>query len=456
MKKSILILTCLAMVLGLVGAFAEDKTPIEIYNPGFKFPTERINLTFWDIYGERPGWGEWADRIAKKYTKLHPNVRIARRNVPIPQVAPVFGAAVEANTLPDVFTLFNSQIHSWGVASVTPDWVTRLIDEKYSDAAKNLMTYNGSREEWKGKYIGWLSVELDPGQMLYYNVDMFDEAGVTVPKTAPEMVDAMKKTTKYDRGGNITQGGYGIRYFGSPGGISGKWSTFLKWWRPSKLGWALTEDWNDVPDWTGEDFVKGAQLFHDMVWDWKVASIDMPAPAEAFKLGLVSMTNREGFLLGVVKRDAPHLNIDIAPVVNGAPPFGDQEVGNTPSVQWSTVWHSTKYPEVSWDFNMYLNTDEHEMELSELTGSFPRRQANINSEYAKNLLWNHVMVEMSKRTFARNDLLDPWGVGSPMWNVLGQGIEKIITNKDADIVAILAESRAQGRNVLKQAMEAKK
>ena len=51
------------MVLGVTAGLAAEKTPIEIYNPGFKFPTERINLTFWEIYGERPGWGEWADKF---------------------------------------------------------------------------------------------------------------------------------------------------------------------------------------------------------------------------------------------------------------------------------------------------------------------------------------------------------------------------------------------------------
>jgi len=444
------------MVLGVTGVFADGhKTPIELYNPGFNFPTERINLTFWEIYGERPGWGEWADKTAKEYTKIHPNVRITRRNVPIPTVTTIFSAAVEANTLPDTIANFLPMLHQWGIASPAPDWVERLIEEKYSGAAKNLMKYNGSRKEWKGKYLGWLSVELDPGMMLYYNADMLNEAGVSVPATSPELVNAMKKATKYDRGGNITQGGWGIRYFGHPGGISGKWSSFLKWWRPSDKGYIFNDTWDDLPDWTSEVFVRGVNQYRDMVWEWKVASIDMPAPAEAFKLGLVAMTNREGFLLGVVKRDAPHLNIGIAPVVNGAAPFGDQKVGNNYSNQIATVWHGTKHPEVAWDWIMFMNTDERDLVLSELTGSFPKRLANVNTDYARSLLWNNVFTEMTKnRPVSRDESLDPWGASGALSTILGQAVEKVITNKNQDIRAALSEAMVQGRASLKQSMEA--
>lgn len=432
-----------------------EKTPVEIYKPGFAFPQEKINLQFWEIYSERPGWLEFAQKVAKEYSQIHPNVSVTVREVPQTAVNSVFLAALEAKTMPDVFCLFMKYIHPWGAAAPAPDWVVKLMKEKYTDDALQWMLYTGSREEYKGKYLGWISVELDPGEMLYYNKTMLKESGVSVPKLSPELVNAMKKTTKYDATGNIEIGGWGIRYSGSPGGIDGKWGTFMHWWRPCQKGRLFNDDWSDVADWEGEDYYNGAKLYHDMVWKWKVASNSMPAPAEAFKLGLVAMTNRESFLYGVIKRDNPDLDFGIAPIVNGSPPFGQYEVGASFPSQLACVSKTTKYPNVAWDFNMFFNNDEHDLQLCKLTGSYPRRKANVDSEYVNNLLWKDVYKEMTTRPTYREESLDPYGAYSELHSLLGSTIEQVLSDKNADIRGILKKAKADGRKILREYMEKK-
>ena len=425
-----------------------EKTPIEIYYPDFQFPTERIELQYWEQMGERPGWLEWAEGVAEEYSRIHPNVSIRIRVVPVPQINTTFLAAAEAQTVPDVFALQLTNIHALGIAAPAPEWVERLIDEKYVDAAKAEMRYSGPRAEYDGKYLGWLVSELDAGQMLYYNKDMLAEAGVSVPTTAVELLDVMRKTTKYDSAGNIIQGGFGLRYSGSPGGIAGKWQPFLAWWRPMDQGFLFSSDWESVADWEGEDFRNAMQFYHDMVWEWKVSSISFPAPAEAFKLGMIAMTNRESFLVGVLQEESPDLNFGVAPLVVGAGEFGQYPAGRTLATQLNCVSKDARYPDVAWDFNMFLNNDTHDLELSKLTGSYPRRIANADSEHARTIPWADAFVGMADRPVERQERIDPWGARGELNNIIGAVVESALINEDFDAAAELAAAKARADAVL--------
>ena len=440
---------------------AEEKTPLEIYNPQFKFPAESVTLTFWEIYGERPGWYKWAREVGDKYSQIHPNIKIKVREIPVGEYEPLYLSAIEAGTVPDVFCLFNYRIHQWELALPAPEWAERIFEEEYIDAANVWQRYpeNGANKEYQGKYLGWMSSELDCGQMLYYNRDMFTEAGLdpdNPPKVAPELVEVMKKLTKYGPGGKVVRGGWGIRYFGHKGGITDKFSKFLWWWRDDTKGYLFAEDWNDVAAWDSPPFVEAVKFYQDLVWKYKVSSLDMPAPAEAFKLGLVAMTNRETFLEGVLKRDAPWLNYGIASLINGAAPLGQYEVGVWNPAQLSCVWKGTKYPDVAWDFNMFLNTDPHDLELSELAGGFPRRKANKDSKYAQGLVWRGVFEEMFQRPLAREEAFDPWGLFGEFQDILGDAVVSTLVDEKADAETNLKAALRRARESLASAMEAAK
>ena len=460
-RKLGLIVGLVVCIVGIpvLTASGADKTPIEIYNPEFEFPTERITLRFWEVYPERQGWYEWAKKIADEYSQIHPNVTIEIREIPVPGIHTMFLSAIEAGTMPEVFTLYTGEINAWGVASPAPDWVERMLEEEFTEAARDAGKYTGPREDWYGKYIGWPSVEIDCGQMLYYNKSHFEEVGLdpeNPPKTAPALIDATKKLTKYGPGENIVRGGWGIRYFGEMSATAGKWNCFLGWWRDLQKGDVFKEDsWTDLAPWTSPPYMKAAKLYHDMVWKWKVASVVFPAPVEAFKLGLASMTNREAFMIGVLKRDAPNLNYGIAPLVNGAPPYGDKVVGQGPPGHLSCVFHGAKYPQVAWDFNMFLMTDEHARELTEFTGSIPRKKANL--DLMEKIFWSDVYKETVSRPMTRQEgTYDPWGVYPELHVMLGETIAKIATHEDVDVEAELRLIEEKAKKVLKEAIEAKK
>ena len=87
---------------------------------------------------------------------------------------------------------------------------------------------------------------------LVYNKKLLDEAGVTPPTSLDELAAAIKKLTKVDASGNVTQLGLGLTDV----------SAGLK-----TLGYAFGGDWtrdgNPTP--TDANFVKGVQFYYDNV-----------------------------------------------------------------------------------------------------------------------------------------------------------------------------------------------
>jgi multiple sugar transport system substrate-binding protein len=432
---------------GTTMAADREKTPIEIYNPGFAYPTEPIKLTVWDYYDERPDRIAWEKEKAKEYETLHPNVSITVVNIPWVGWQAKYLSAFQAGTGPDVCTWDISLSVATGHPVPAPAWAVKLIEEKYSDAALQKM-------QSEGKYWGWPS-QLDVGQMLYYNTKMYREGGLNPdapPKTLPELVEAMKKTTKYDGTGEIIQGGWAIRYFGDVPSIADKWSMFLMCFWDGQQGRYFTEDYGDVL-YENPEYAEALQLYQDMVYKWKVASTKMPKPVEAFQLGLTAMTNRESFMIGHLNREAPDLEFAIAPAVNGAAPYGKYQVGTALSPGQSMMVTSKNYPDISWDFSLWLNNEENDLTLARMQGGLPTYKANMQSDYVKEEI---PYGKVAETVFARPPLrveVDPWGIKNEVQHHLGDAVVAVITQK-ADPKTAAAEAAIQARAVIAKAKAA--
>jgi multiple sugar transport system substrate-binding protein len=402
-------------------AAEREKSHIEIYNPGFTYPTERIKITVWDYYSDRPYRHAMLQGYADEYMKIHPNVDVEIVHIAFEGFKAKYQSAFQAGTGPDLATFDVTLAHSWGVSVPAPDWAVKAIETEYSDIAKPRMVFYD-------KYWGWPS-QVDAEQMTYYNRAMFREAGLdpaweAFPKTLPELLEAMKKTTKYDSSGTITQGGWAIRYFGATQHIGRKWAKFLFCFRDGRKGWVFNEDYTDVP-FEEPEYVEALQFYKDMVWKWKVASIQFPKPNEAFALGLGCMTNRESFLVGHLKKEAPDLDYGIAPLVNGAPPHGKYEVGVQGTRDHMTVT-AKKNVDIAWDVNLWLNKDEYDLELSKEQGGFPAKKANMDSNYVKNEI---PYSKTAQVMFARAPLkveVDPYGVFVEVEHQIGAAVEAVL------------------------------
>ncbi len=115
-----------------------------------------------------------------------------------------------ANSAPDVFYCGSAYVHEFADRGIIYD-ITDIFNQVFSlddyiPAALQCMQYNG-------RLYGITSCNVGP--QLYYNKDLFDEAGVEYPSPNPEeawtweeFIDAAEKLTKTDENGKVTQYGF--------------------------------------------------------------------------------------------------------------------------------------------------------------------------------------------------------------------------------------------------------
>lgn len=422
-----------------------EKTAIQEYKPDFVFPSEPVKITYWDYFDERPNRIKLEKEIAKEYEAIHPNVKIEVVNIPWVGYKAKYETAFVAGTQPDLITWFPGTTSPKGYTHPAPEWAEKYVRDNFS---KNAIL----KCEYDGKIWGWAG-NIDVGQMIYYNTDMYNEAGVGEPEslTLPEYVEIMKKTTKYDSNKDIIQGGYGIRYFGERGGI---WDKFRK------FGYAFVDDgggftWNmDYTDviFDSAEHIEALDFFRKMVFDWKVASVKFPKPSEAFKLGLAASTYRESWMYADLDQTAPDLNYKIIPVANGAAPLGKYEVGQGFSASHVTQVSTTR-PELidlAWDVSLFFTTQENDLKIAEIQGSLPHRTENMDTDYVRGLPYGATaQVMMLEREPSRIES-EPYGINSEIQYFGGEAVELVLTGqKDAATAA--KEAAEKAREVIKKA-----
>jgi len=446
---AIVLTVCFIMTALMVGSsLAQEKTPIEIYKPGFKFPTEPITINFWENLIGHQGWPDLLKKWETEYSKIHPNVKIVHRQVPISAYREVYLPAFEAGRGPDIIGWHLGEAITLADAVVSPpDWVVKLIEEEYTEAAKTQM-------KWvDGKYYGWENSEMDAGQMLWINTSFLEEVGLppdVYPKTLPELLAFAVKLSKLDDKGNVTRQGYALRCAGPAGGLGDKWSQFEACFRDDTYGEYFTPDFKDV-DIDSPGSIEAMQLYQDMVFRWKVSNPSFPWPNETMKLGLGAMTNSESYLGQYLKNEAPQWKFRAVPLVNGAPPYGKYEVGVNRWISHNLVTKDSKYPDIAWDINMFLNNDAHDLELSKTAGGFPRRKANENSEYAKTIPWGWVFEEMYARHSRVQGWTDPYGIYEEAMVYVGDVITKVVNDSKADVAAEMHKAQEKFRKSIKRA-----
>lgn len=296
-----------------------------------------------------------------------------------------------------------------------------------------------------GQYWGWPS-QVDVGQMLYYNTDMFSEVGLSkAPATLPELMDAARKLTKR-QGDQITRGGYAVRYFGERGGLLDKFKPFAWCYTDATVGWVWNQDYTDVL-YNQPQYLDALKFYADMVHKEKVASIQFPKPVEAFSLGLAAMTNRESFMIGHLKDNAPNINFAVAPLVNGAPPYGKYEVGYSASAGQMMMVTSKKYPEIAWDFSMFLNNKENDLRLAQVQGTLPGWSTNLQSDYVQNEVpYGKIADVYAKRPTPRIEV-DPWGIGHEVNEAFAEGVEMALIGQKTPEKA-MEEAIQKGRSII--------
>jgi multiple sugar transport system substrate-binding protein len=194
---------------------------------------------------------------------------------------------------------------------------------------------------------------------LFYNKDLFQEAGITEPpKTWDELVETAKQIKEET----------GVPGFGVPmTNLEGQayFSYFI---------WGNGGDWKKDGKWVlnSPENVEAAQFLSNLVNKHKVTNpeptaINRDEMHKVFGSGQLGMMISANFLPTILKEEAPDLNYDIAPIpVNeGKDPF------SLGVEDFLMVFKSTKHPEAVGKFLSFFYENERHQQFIEAHGMLP-------------------------------------------------------------------------------------
>lgn len=304
--------------------------------------SKTVTLKVWTS----PGYlqGIWAQYITPKYETAHPQIKLEFLEVPEKELERKYYISLQARKAPDVIFLmgesFGDYVHAGALAPMPEDLQREFWDSGVVSHFRKIFSY-------KGKTYA-LSRNIGP-YLLHYNKTMFAEAGLTAPPmTWDEFITAAKKTSKYDKKGEIERVGYAIRHVGGIPGSVGKFLPFVY-----SAGGDFMEPEEKKALFNSPAGQHALQLYVDLIWKYRVSSLEFPDPRDSFVEGLAAMQISET-IESRLNRDAPELRYGLALV----PAVAGKESETVFDCNLSGVSPQSKHQKEAWEFLLWERTAE--------------------------------------------------------------------------------------------------
>jgi len=412
MKKLFVLMLSSVLVAMLVScAYVPAVTPAAK-------PEEPIKLVAWAYNNDWTKSYEYLRTHLDEFKRMHPNATVEFVEIPYAdyeaKYLTAFAGRVKA---PDIFQgKVAYYAGSVGVGEEFPEDIQKILNDNVIDVIAPFYKVNG---KWYG-----VPISADLGMMLYYNKDMFIEAGLDPnrpPKTMDELLEYAKKLTKYDAAGKIARSGFAIRYSGAPIGIADKALPFVHAFggRLYSPDGKTATGFIDSPG-----TVAGLQFLQDLALKHKVASLELGKPEEQFAAGKAAMIFRESWLVGWLRTNAPTINYGVAPMPEG--PAGYPGL----SLLFSHSWMVYKYgphKDIAMDWLRTYLTPEVDWDLAQLEGYLPVFKSNMaRPEITERPDWSAIQHIMSHPTGPYYD--DPYI--NEISTVVGTVVQAILQGTD--------------------------
>ena len=179
-------------ILALIGIF--------LINESFVYSAE-LTLKIWDVAA--PLRDPYRKIIFEKFEKENPGVKIEYEGIPWGQYMEKIITSIAAGMSPDVIRFgYAPRFASKGMLTPLDDYIKGRDGIKLDVYAKGALN---AAHMWKGKIYA-LPHDLVP-YGVFYNMDILEKAGATIPKSLEEFNVLAKKLTKKDAKGEFIQRG---------------------------------------------------------------------------------------------------------------------------------------------------------------------------------------------------------------------------------------------------------
>ncbi len=369
--KKFLILSLLAAIT-LSGALCKTVSQ-EVTNA-----SKPVQLTYWRVFDDSDAFSD----IIAEYSKIHPNVSITYRKLTYGEFEQKLIQALAEDRGPDIFSIHNTWMNGYQTkllhlpASITLPYRTIQgtikKDVVWEMQTKKSLAIKDIKSQFADQVASDVIIpEVDPKTgaaadkifglplaldtlTLFYNKDLLNAAGLPEPaKDWQTLQDHVKKLTKQDAQGNITQAGAAL---GSANNIDR--GTDVLSALMMQNGAEMTDDqdratFNLVPETlAGRSMAPGIEaltFYTDFaspqkeVYTWNET---LPNSIDAFIQGKVAYIFSYAYNLPAIKARAPKLNFGIAKLPQIS---GNKEV-NFANYWVEVVSKKTTHPNEAWDF----------------------------------------------------------------------------------------------------------
>lgn len=376
MKKQVLaLILILSLVFGVVGC---AKDPVNTLNEEGKVEdvkkdegkeivteiTEPVEVVFWHAMS---GSNEEAlDNLANKFMEENPDIKINLQfQGDYRELFDKLMAASKAGNLPTMTQIYSNRL-SWYVDKGLVENLNPYIeDEKIGLSEEELKDYPEFFLDdgiWDGKQY---AMPFNKSQMvLYYNEDMFKEAGLDVPKTWEEWKSAAEKLTK-DTNGDGEPDVYGIVF-------ANNISTDIAPWLKQAGGMTMSEEKNELYFDTPET-TEAVEFLNSLMQEKvaRTAGEDKYANAPLSQ-GKAAMCVASTSAISNIEKDTIEgINISAAPLPGYK--TDDQLYYGTNVAVYNTGTPEEKLG--AWLFTKFLSSPENTAYLAQETGYLPVRSS---------------------------------------------------------------------------------
>ena len=202
--------------------------------------------------------------------------------------------------------------------------------------------------EFDNKWYGMVS-DASP-TALYYNKEMFREAGLDPdkpPVTMEDLINYAELLTVRDENGDPVRSGISLRKTGFKAGIAEKYFTFLL----SEGGQAFTDDGRKAL-FNDERGRRALQIYQEVLFDRKIDSVLLEGDQQGFGQQRTAMFIREVHVIRWLRENYPDLEFGVAPI-----PTGVRSVSAGGPYMF-VVPTDSKVSEKAWQLIDYMMSDE--------------------------------------------------------------------------------------------------
>jgi multiple sugar transport system substrate-binding protein len=316
--------------------------------------TDPITLNVWGGYPE-------VDDVYKKageaFTAMHSNVSFTVFSTDLRGFEQKLTTALPSNTAGDIVvrtTNFLARFIDQGLLDPLPaDIKAAVTGGGYPDAVVADNTYNNDV---------WGMPIFTGGTAVFYNTDMYTEAGISGPPTSmQQLIDNAYKLYKTDASGT-TRSGWSMRLSGQGSGVAEKFWILLLQYGKTLIRESSPGKWH--AEYNGPEGVKLFQMYVDFLRDG-VDSQNIDHDAKAFETKVTAQFLRESWVVPDIATNAPDLVGHYATV---APPVGD--ILTTESM---FVPAAAPNKDCAWEFIRFMREQEQQLSLLTISGWLPAR-----------------------------------------------------------------------------------